>query len=137
MVCINEKNKDKLDEVKRVIKTLSKEEKAELGPRYFYDDAQYRYIVEKDDKSVGFIENRATGKKGHFNIAVDPDYRGQGIADDMVDQAINDAPKNLPDIEKILWVTTSGNKASRDLAEKHGFELTSEDDDEVKYTYWL
>jgi|GEM_PF-801885 len=133
----NEKNEDKLPEVKQVIKTLSKEEKAELGPRYFYDDSQYRYIVERDDKPVGFIENRATGKKGHFNLAVDPDYRGQGIADDMVDQAIADTPAELPDIEKILWVTTEGNEASRALAEKHGFELTSEEDGEVRYTYWL
>lgn|GEM_PF-124627 len=131
------KNEDKLPEVKQVIKTLSKEDKAELGPRYFYDDSQYRYIVERDDKPVGFIENRATGKKGHFNLAVDPDYRGQGIADEMVDQAITDVPVEMSNLEKILWITSEGNEASRKLAEKHGFELTSEEDGEVRYTYWL
>lgn len=126
-----------LDKVKTVIKTLSKADKAELGPRFFYDDAQYRYIVEKDDKPVGFIENRATGKKGHFNLAVDPDYRGQGIADELVEQAIADTPAELPDVEKIFWNTAEDNKASRALAEKHGFEFTSEEDGEVRYTYWL
>lgn len=135
--CNNDTNNDQLDKVNEVISTLSKKDKAELGPRYFYDDAQYRHIVERDGKSVGFIENRATGKKGHFNFAVDPDYRGQGIADEMIEQAVSDAPDRLSDIEKILWITSPSNEASRHLAEKHGFELTSEDDEEVRYTLWL
>lgn len=128
---------DEIGKVKSIIKSLSKKEKAELGPRYFYDDAQYRHIVERDGKPVGFLENRATGRKGHFNAAVDPAYRGQGIADEMIDHAISDTPAKLPNLEKILWITGRDNEASRKLAEKHGFELTSEEDGEVKYTYLL
>ncbi|NLB52078.1 MAG: phage portal protein [Syntrophomonadaceae bacterium] len=128
-------DKKDLDKVKQIIKALSKGERKELGPRYFYDDAQYRKVLEEDDELIGFIENRATGKKGHFNLAIHPDYRGKGYAEKIVKKAVKDAGKL--DLDKIYWITSSGNKASRALAEKMGFVLKKEDDDEVRYVYEL
>jgi len=124
-----------LDKVNEIIDSLSDDEKAGLGDRYFYDDSQYRYIAEEDGKPVGFIENRATGKKGHFNCAVNPDYRGLGIADDMVDKAIRAAPDL--ELDKIFWITSSSNEASIGLAEKHGFTLDSADKDSLKFVLYL
>lgn len=130
------KNDDQLDKVKAVIKSLLQDEKKELGPRFFYDDAQYRYVEEDDNgEPIGFIENRATGKKGHFNIAVHPDHRRMGMADKMVKKAIEDAPEL--EIEKIYWITTPENEAARKLAEKHGFEVKTESDDDVRYVLEL
>ena len=124
-----------LEKVKQVIKSLTKAEKKELGPRYFYDDSQYRAFKMDGDKSVAFIENRLTGKKGHLNVAVHPDYRGKGYAEKMIDKAIKDAPDL--GAEKIYWITTPENEASRKLAEKVGFTLKSENEDEARYVYEL
>jgi predicted acetyltransferase len=126
---------DDLDKVKKIIKALPKEDRKELGPRYFYDDAQYRYVEERNGELIGFIENRATGKKGHFNLAVLPDFRGKGYAKSMADKAIDAAPDI--GIEKIFWITTPENEASRKLAEKCGFTLDYEDDDVAKYVLLL
>ena len=126
---------DELSKVGAIIKALPKNERKELGPRYFYDDTQYRYVKENGDELIGFVENRATGKKGHLNLAVLPAYRGKGHAKSMVDKAIESAPDI--GVEKILWITTPTNEASRKLAEQCGFELVSEDEDAVKYEYLL
>ena len=49
----------------------------------------------------------------------------------MVKKAIKAAPDL--ELDKIYWITTPENEASRGLAEKHGFELKSENDDEARY----
>jgi ATP-dependent Clp protease protease subunit len=122
---------DDLEKVNEIIKALPQDERKELGPRWFYDDAQYRYVEEGNGELIGFMENRATGKKGHLNAAVLPAYRGKGYAKSMVDRAIEAAPSI--GCEKIFWITKPTNEASRKLAEKCGFELVSEDEDAVKY----
>jgi len=132
---IRSKNSDELDKVRQVIKSLTKAEKKELGPRYFYDDAQYRDFKMDGDKTVAFLENRITGKKGHLNVAVNSDYRGKGYAEKLIKKAIKKAPDL--GVEKMYWITTPGNDASRKLAEKLGFTLNKEKDDEVSYIYDL
>ena len=123
--------REELKKVKQVIKSLTKAEKKELGPRYFYDDSQYRAFKMDGEKPVAFIENRLTGKKGHLNAAVHPDYRGKGHAKALIKKVIKDAPDL--GAEKIYWITTPGNEASRKLAEKVGFVLKNEDEDEARY----
>lgn len=119
-----------LEDVKRVIQTLPKNEKDELGPRFFYDDADYRYIERIGNSPVGFVENRITGKTAHLNLAVSPQYRNKGIASKMIKKAINDLPDS---VEKINWITSTDNKASKILAEKSGFKFVRENDGEARY----
>jgi len=108
-----------LKNVKKVIKSLTKKERAELGQRYFYDDSQYRYIEFEDDEPVAFIENRSTGKKGHFNLAVHPDHRKSGIAKRIIKEAIKVLEGT--NLEKIYWVTTANNTYSVMVRSALGF----------------
>ena len=119
-----------LEKVEKIINALPKSEQKELGERYFYDDAQFRYVEEYNGEPIGFIENRATGTKGHLNCAVLPGHRNKGVASKMIKKAIKAA---RVDQEKVYWITSPNNTASRNLAEKHGFELKSENDEEARY----
>lgn len=136
IVTTNNSNKNMHEELARmIIKSLPKDEQKELGPRYFYKDSQYRAFQMDNDKAIAFIENRLTGTKGHLNIAVHPNYRGKGHAEKLVKKAIKDAP--ALGAEKIYWITTPENKTSKKLAEKVGFTLKNESDDEARYIYDL
>ncbi|MFZ2783838.1 MAG: phage portal protein [Sediminibacterium sp.] len=125
-----------LKNVKKVIKSLTKKERSELGPRYFYDDSQYRYIEFAEEEPIAFIENRSTGKKGHLNIAVHLDHRKSGIAKRIVGDAIKVLEET--GLEKIFWITTTNNASSISLAKKCGFEFLDEDDDGgPRYVYYF
>lgn len=124
--------KQDLDGVKEVIKSLSAKEKKSLGPRFFYDDAQYRYVKTVDSEPVGFVEDRATGKKGHLNLAVKSDFRGKGIADELVKKAIADAKEK--ELNVVYSLTDVDNTACRGLLEKNKFKLVSEKDGVARYS---
>lgn len=129
---------DSLEDVKSVINSLTKEEKKELGPRYFYDDAQYRYVNKQDGKPAGFIECRLTGTKGHVNLAVHADFRGQGLSNTLVETLLEEISDKFPDTKKIYWITSTDNASSIHLAEKYNFEKVKETEEgEVRYVLKL
>lgn len=132
-VALSENTPGSIHLVKDVIKSLSAEERAYLGPRFFYDDAQYRYVYEQHGQPVGFIENRQTGKKAYLNLAVRGGYRGQGISKLLINRALREIPRLFPETEKIYWITHADNKPSVVLAAKTGFKKINEDAGEVRY----
>ncbi|MTI82591.1 MAG: GNAT family N-acetyltransferase [Firmicutes bacterium] len=121
------------NDVKKIIKALPAAEKKMLGPRWFFDESQYRYIHKVNGQLAGFIESRNTRNNGHLHLAVHPDYRGKKIANKMVKKAIKEIPQQFPEVKKIYWVTDANNKASIYMAQKHGFTQTSKRNGEIRY----
>lgn len=126
----------RVDDVKKateIIKSLSDEDKKELGPRWFYKDAQYRYVMSENEKPIGFIEARILGSKGYLNLAVSPDHQGKGVATELVKTAVKEIPAMF-EVETLYWVSKEDNKTSVHLAEKFGFSPKSTKDGEIRLT---
>lgn len=79
------------------------------------------YIVAKtNDKVIGFIGTWIIVDEGHItNIAVHPDYRGNGIGDLLINGLI-ELCKDKNVIAMTLEVRSS-NKVAQNLYKKHGF----------------
>lgn len=122
-----------LQSVNEIIKTLSDDERKQLGPRWFYRDAQFRHVETQDDKPIGFIEGRILGSKGYLNLAVSPDHRGKGVATELVDTAVKEIP-TMFEVQTLYWVSKEDNKTSVHLAEKFGFKPQSTKDGEIRLT---
>lgn len=122
-----------LPSVNEIIKTLSNDDKKQLGPRWFYRDAQYRQVKAEDEKPIGFIEGRILGSKGYLNLAVSPDHRGKGVAAELVKMAVNEIPAMF-EVKTLYWISKEDNKTSVHLAEKFGFTPKSTKDGEIRLT---
>jgi len=137
LIRFSENSADDFKKVKALIKSLSAKEKDSIGPRWFFDDSQYRYFYEQDSSIGGCIECRLIGKRAYLNLIVHTDFRGQGLANKLTQKAIKQIPEKFPEIKKFYWSTHSDNEASIHIAEKYGFEKHTEEGNEVQYTLEL
>lgn len=88
------------------------------------DDNYTKVLVyETDDKVVGFIT--AVDLKETcdiLSVVVDPDYRGQLVASNLIDYLISELDE---DLRLITLEVASKNKAALNLYEKFGFEIVN------------
>lgn len=83
------------------------------------------FVAEDDKKVIGVIIAGNDGRRGYiYHTAVSPEYRNQGIATELVNEAIS-ALKNLG-INKTALVVFSKNSGGNAFWEKLGF--TSRED---------
>ena len=130
--CINEasgtnkeiKKKD-LDDMKSIIKSLKDDDYRDFEIR---KNAYYFKIEYKDDKPVGFVRMIAMRDNQYehcrvldISLAVDPDYRKQGIARKLASEAIRKA-KQDKSIYRIYWGALRSNTGSISLAKSLGFK---------------
>ena len=130
--CINEasgtnkeiKKKD-LDDMKTIIKSLKDDDYKDFEIR---KNAYYFKIEYKDDKPVGFVRMIAMRDNQYehcrvldISLAVDPDYRKQGIARKLASEAIRKA-KQDKSIYRIYWGALRSNTGSISLAKSLGFK---------------
>lgn len=125
-------------DAKQVYDSLSDEDKRLCSPRGRYVDSPnlaYRYVHRISNVPVGFIDcYKYNGKMdtAFILIAVDPHYRGQGIAKTMVENAIYTCRKI--GFKKMMYRVEKENTASVRLAQSMGFEQTSETKNQITFT---
>ena len=145
--CINEasgtnkeiKKKD-LDDMKSIIKSLKDDDYRDFEIR---KNAYYFKIEYKDDKPVGFVRMIAMrdNKYEHcrvldISLAVDPDYRKQGIARKLASEAIRKA-KQDKSIYRIYWGALRSNIGSISLAKSLGFKEEPKYGDKEYIVFYL
>ena len=120
---ILEDAKEELAYVDSIISSLSETEKNFLGPRWFYYNSQYRFIYTDDDnKPIGFIEVRIIKKRCNLNVAVNPSYRGKGMAHKLISKALEDVQYILIGSKIFVAVINPANKQSISLVKELGFK---------------
>ena len=118
------KKKD-LDDMKTIIKSLRYDDYKDFEIR---KNAYYFKIEYKDGKPIGFVRMIAMrdNQYEHYRVldislAVDPDYRKQGIARKLASEAIRKA-KQDKSIYRIYWGALRSNAGSISLAKSLGFK---------------
>lgn len=93
--------------------------------RFLKRNPETCFVAEESEKLIGVIIAGNDGRRGYiYHTAVNPDYRNQGIATKLVNEAMN-ALKNLG-INKTALVVFSKNSDGNAFWEKIGF--TSRED---------
>lgn len=82
------------------------------------------FVYEKDEKVIGFyIISCISDLVEIFTIAIDKDYRGQGIGSELLEHLIQVAKDNGA---KEIWLEASTrNEAAVNLYQKYGFNIQS------------
>lgn len=125
-------------DAKQVYDSLSDEDKRLCSPRGRYVDSPNlacRYVHRISNVPVGFIDcYKYNGKMdtAFILIAVDPHYRGQGIAKTMVENSIRTCRKI--GFKKMMYRVEKENTASVRLAQSMGFEQTYETKNQITFT---
>lgn len=130
---ISEDNKKDLAEI---YDTLTEYEKTQLGDR---DSLVNTYtlcfhIARKDGNPIGFSllktlpDEHKNEKVKELRIicAIKPNYRGTGVGEYLIREAVNDFLK--ADYDQIIWNCDKKNIASEKLAKKCGFSFGWEKD---------
>ena len=80
------------------------------------------FVAEKDDRIVGSIMVGNDGRRGHiYHTAVNPQYRKQGIAKNLVETAMSALQKI--GINKVALFVFDRNEIGNDFWEKMGFSV--------------
>ncbi len=117
-------------EYEKVLSICSKLSPDEFKRISFYDtyrDSKYiikRIIACNDGKPAGFLDVYHFPSKpdiAQIVIAVDPEYRGLGISDSMVNTLLKSNLQDEYKFSKYYWTAHPDNDASINLAKKHGF----------------
>ena len=133
------KKKD-LDDMKTIIKSLKDDDYKDFEIR---KNAYYFKIEYKDGKPIGFVRMIAMrdNQYEHYRVldislAVDPDYRKQGIARKLASEAIRKA-KQDKSIYRIYWGALRSNTGSISLAKSFGFREEPKYGDEEYIVFYL
>lgn len=114
-------HRDTLKDMRTVIRSLNESDfKAFDKPKNVY----YQNVRYDGKKPIGFVLAESHNERGKkvidLSVAVNPDYRGRGIAYDMAKEAMNTAERDQ-NVAKIYWGAEKNNSASVALATKLGF----------------
>ncbi len=111
-------------DVEGVIAKFTPQEKKWMGPRDFYNKAQYRRVEWKDGKPICFVEARVRERIAKVNIGCVPKYRGTDKMDELWRISIEELKKM--GIKHILFVIHKNNYPCQKFAAKFGMrEITS------------
>ena len=105
---IREKFLQKLPEADRVF----------LEPREFYNSAEYVHIYYEDGIIAGFVEVKLTPYGGYIGIAIMPEYRGKGLATQLIHKAESEFSRGC---KTFFWEAHKTNSVSIHLAKKCGY----------------
>ena len=89
-------------------------------PESIFREDEHKYLVAKDgNKVVGYIGIEKILDETHIiNMAVDPDYRGQGIAKRLMQHVLND--------EDVFFLEVrASNETAKSVYERYGFKVIS------------
>lgn len=111
----------RLDEIAKIFERLSEQDLKYLGINYIKTNYRRLFTARRNNKIVGYLAIYP-GVYGYYVIIiVDPAYRRQGIASQLVRKAVSYFYQRC-DIDELCWSAEPNNKASINLALKFGFE---------------
>lgn len=129
-------------EVKKIVDRIPKKDH-----HYFYHGATFtdspynryrlvRYVTKNGKKYGGFLDVYGFDDDptaGIIVVALEPGARGTGLSDQLVKEAIKEAPKH--NIDRLYWKADADNIGSIKLAQRTGFVKDEEDwrDDKPAY----
>ena len=129
-------NNDLAKDMKTVINSLDKSDFKGFDYKAKEAKMYYQTVYYDSNKPIGFAFTRSFDEDGKkslmISIALDPDYRGRGIALDMVKNVLNNA-KQDKGVYQIYWSADASNKGSISLAKKAGFLHDYDYEDSVVY----
>lgn len=93
----------------------------ELMTRVLADPSKHYFLVAKDGKRwVGTVHIAISGRVVEFGLIVDEEYRGQGIADEMLEEALVWARNR--GFRELFMHCLGWNKPIQHLCHKHGLD---------------
>lgn len=122
------------EKVLDICKSLSEDEFKRISFYDTYKDSQFvikRIIACSNGKPAGFLDVYLFPSKpdiAQITIAVNPEFRGMGIADTLVENLLNSDLRDQYKFTTYYWTAHHDNPASISLAKKHGFIDTETDD---------
>lgn len=121
-VNLNMMSQKDIDDVLEISSLSLKESWSKDSYKKELENPMARYLVaEVDNKVIGFAGLWKVLDEGHItNIAVHPDYRGNGIGSKLVESLINKSDSWY--INSLTLEVRSSNKIAQNLYEKYGFE---------------
>ena len=124
----------KLEDANKICKSLSSMEK-EYVDGLFPANLVYLKVSYINKKPVGFIaiKKDSTNKDRYCIIAVISEYRKQGIANNLVKQAIFWFTKS--EFDSLFWSCNVENTASKNLAKKNNFKFVWKKDNNKANVY--
>jgi N-acetylglutamate synthase len=101
--------------------------------RYLIRNPGLSFVGEADGKVIGSVLAGHDGRRGYlFHFAVAEDYRGRGLAKELLTRAFEELHK--AGISRCFGFILAGNSRARKLAELSGWEPVTEFD---VYSQWL
>ena len=127
---------NKLEDANQICKSLSSMEK-EYVYGLFPANLVYLKVSYINKKPVGFIAMKedSTNKDCYCIIAVIPEYRKKGIADNLVKQAIVWFKES--EFDFLFWPCNVKNFASKNLAKKNNFKFVWKKDNNSTDVYLI
>ena len=112
--------KSNIADIPKIIKIEEQSFSNPWNKSQFEESFDNFYSAKKDKNIVGFIGVQLIADEAHIlHMAVDPDFRGQGIAKTMMEFALNFSAK------KWFLEVRAGNSAAQRLYESYGFKVIS------------
>lgn len=108
--------------------------KGDFATKFIHDDFGIIITMTIDNKPVGFFDcfrgwdesTQSYTDVAEISFAVDPEYRGRGIATMLIKHAMS-IIKRDSSYQTLEWYFTTDNKGSEALAKKFGFKQDSID----------
>lgn len=120
----------KFEDVQIVCSSLSEDELARISFKGDYEDSKFvikRIIKYVDDVPAGFLDVHFFPSRpeiAQIVIAVNANYRGQGVARAMIEELLSSDLHKKYGFEVYYWTAHQDNYASQNLAMSSGFEDT-------------
>lgn len=122
-------------DIRAVIKSLGSDDYKSFD--YKSKKMYYQSVYYDGDNPIGFVFTRSFDEEGRhsltISVALNPDYRGKGLALKMVKDVLNTI-KQDKSIYQIYWGADMDNKGSIELAKRAGFKHNYDYRDSTFYT---
>lgn len=110
----------RLDEVAKIFERLSEQDLEYLGTDHVKTNYRRLFTAQRNNKIAGYLAIYPDILGYYIVLAVDPNYRHQGIATTLVEKAVTYFYQRS-DMNDLLWASSINNNISIKLAHKFGF----------------
>ena len=109
-------------EVRKLISHLSAQDIFYLGTNKLYLYYDKMWTKQDNYKIIGYLALYERGVNSAYLVgAIDPQYRRQGIASDLIERAL-DYFYHREDLDNLMYIIYTGNENSLKLASKFNFK---------------
>ena len=92
--------------------------------KYFVHKENLCFVLDEEDKIVGYCRFDLEEDRYVVSIAIDPTYQGRGLGSALLAEAL----KRLPDGKEVVAEVKADNQGSLKIFEKNNFKVVAQDD---------